>query len=371
MIKVIFDYQAFSLQQYGGISRYICALAENLSRSPDVKVQILAPLYVNQYLRDLNSSHVGMVRGVYMHPLPRLGKWVANISSLFFAVAANGTCPDIVHETYYSGCPTYKGSAARVLMVHDMIHERFPDSFFPNDPVAKNKALAIARADHIFCNSECTRRDLIETCNVPESKVSVTYLGYDTLSAFGQVASALVGPKPYLLYVGSRHGYKNFEGLIKAFASSALLKTDTRIVCFGGGPLTGVERDLLTQLKLSVGDVVQIGGNDERLAALYQGAMAFVYPSKYEGFGIPPLEAMSLGCPVVCSNTSSIPEVVGNAGAYFDPNDTESMRDAIESVLQSAGRQQELVALGGARVQTFSWERCATETLDVYRKLAA
>lgn len=105
------------------------------------------------------------------------------------------------------------------------------------------------------------------------------------------------------------------------------------------------------------------------LASIYANAAAFVYPSLYEGFGIPPLEAMSLGCPVICGNTSSIPEVVGDAGEYFDPNDTESMRVAIEAVLQSTGRSQELVAKGQAQRSLFSWQRCARETLDVYRSI--
>jgi glycosyltransferase involved in cell wall biosynthesis len=368
--KIVFDTQIFSLQQFGGISRYICALAEHLTEKPGVEVQILAPLYVNQYLRELQASRLGMVRGAYMPPLPRLGHWVAHFSKLLFALTAKGAHPDIVHETYYSSEPTYKGKAVRVLTVYDLIHEKFPKSFLQNDPLARNRAKAIQRADHIICISESTRRDLIEIYRVPESKLSVTYLGYDTLSASGLVASELVGAKPYLLYVGSRHGYKNFDGLVRAFASSTALRAGTRIVCFGGGALTDAERTLLAQNKLSAEEVVQIGGNDERLAALYHGASAFIYPSKYEGFGIPPLEAMSLGCPVVCSKTSSIPEVVANAGEYFDPNDTDSMRYAVESVLESAARRQELIAMGNARVHTFSWERCAVETLAIYRKLA-
>jgi glycosyltransferase involved in cell wall biosynthesis len=336
-----------------------------------VEVKILAPLYVNQYLRELKTSHSGIVQGIYIHPLPRLGHWVANASNLLFSLTATGSKPDIVHETYYSSKPSYKGHAARILTVYDLIHEKFPESFLPDDPIAKNRAMAIRRADHIICISESTRRDLIDIYQVPTNKISVTYLGYDSMSASNLVAATLVGSKPYVLYVGSRHGYKNFDGLVKAFAGSAVLRAGARIVCFGGGALGMAERTLLADKKLSADDVVQIGGSDERLAALYQGAIAFVYPSKYEGFGIPPLEAMSLGCPVVCSNTSSIPEVVGNAGTYFDPNDTDSMRQAIESVVQSPDRQKELVALGNTRVHAFSWGRCASETLAVYRKLAA
>jgi glycosyltransferase involved in cell wall biosynthesis len=106
------------------------------------------------------------------------------------------------------------------------------------------------------------------------------------------------------------------------------------------------------------------------LAKLYKFARAFIYPSLYEGFGIPPLEAMSHGCPVVCSNTSSIPEVVGDAGEYFDPVDTGSMREAIEHVVGSDSHRNLLIAKGYERLKSFSWDRCAAETLDVYRRLA-
>jgi glycosyltransferase involved in cell wall biosynthesis len=368
--KIIFDSQIFSLQQFGGISRYICALAEQLADQPNVQVQILAPLHVNQYLRELKSRRAGIVGGVYIHPLPRFGHWLANFSNRVFPMIAIGARPDIVHETYYSDRPTYNGNVRRVLTVYDLIHEKFPHSFLAGDPIARNRAKAIRRADHIICISESTRSDLMEIYQVPDHKISVTYLGYDTLSASTSVASALVGAKPYLLYVGSRHGYKNFDGLVQAFAASPVLKACARVVCFGGGVLTPAERSLLIELKLSSADVVQVSGDDERLAALYQGASAFVYPSKYEGFGIPPLEAMSLGCPVICSNTSSIPEVVGDAGEYFEPNSVESMRYALERVLQSPQRQEELISLGNERVHTFSWARCATETLALYRKLA-
>ena len=112
-----------------------------------------------------------------------------------------------------------------------------------------------------------------------------------------------------------------------------------------------------------------MGGGDEILAALYQQAAAFVYPSLYEGFGIPPLEAMAVGCPVICSGTSSLPEVVGDAAEVFDPQDEEAMLAAIERVLESPGRRDALVAAGRNRYQQFTWEKCAQETAAIYRKL--
>lgn len=126
----------------------------------------------------------------------------------------------------------------------------------------------------------------------------------------------------------------------------------------------------MRELGISSGRVEQINADDDLLAGLYKNAAAFIYPSRYEGFGIPPLEAMSMACPVICSNSSSIPEVVGNAGEYFDPDDTDTMRVAIEGVLQSNDRRESLVQKGLERCLVFSWERCATETLAIYRSMA-
>ena len=369
MTSIVFDSQIFALQQFGGISRYICALDEQLFKRDGVDAQIWAPLHVNQYLRELKASANAAVRGIYLPPIPRLGQVLSAVNQALFPLVGMGRRPDVIHETYYAAKPVYKGRAARVLTVYDLIHERFPQSFLPGDPVAHNRAKAILRADHLICISESTRRDLLETYQVPESKVSVTYLGYDALPLSSLNASSLVGVRPYLLYVGSRHGYKNFDGLLAAYAQSRTRQEGVRIVCFGGGPLSASERSLIPKYQLHADDVAHVSGTDERLAALYAGAVAFVYPSKYEGFGIPPLEAMSLGCPVICSNSSSIPEVVGNAGAYFDPNSVESIQQTLDQVLLSPTRQKELTTLGHERVRAFSWARCAGQTLDAYRKL--
>lgn len=367
-MKIIYDSQIFAQQEFGGISRYFCALVAQLANFPDTEARIVAPLYVNGYLKGLGNN---IAVGQYVRRLPKTGRIIRTLSAALFRPLAGMIRPDVVHETYYSERPMCGGKMPRVLTVYDMIHERCPDSFAANDPMARIKACAVQRADHIFCISENTRRDLLEIHQLPEDRVSVTYLGYDALPQSALTAADLVGAAPYLLHVGGRHGYKNFEGLLRAFAASAWLRDNLRLVCFGSAGFSREERGLITALGLSESQIIHLGGGDDRLAALYQGAAAFVYPSRYEGFGIPPLEAMSLDCPVICSNTSSIPEVVGEAGEYFDPHDIESIRAALERVLQSSTRRQALIALGRLRHELFSWQRCAQETHNVYRRLAA
>ena len=122
--------------------------------------------------------------------------------------------------------------------------------------------------------------------------------------------------------------------------------------------------------RLGITDRVRFeSGSDQELAARYRAATAFIFPSKYEGFGIPPLEAMSHGCPVVCSNAGSIPEVVGNAGVYFDPNSAEELRMVLERVVTTENLQADLRARGYARIAAFSWDKCAAATAQIYRQI--
>lgn len=365
-LRIAFDQQVFLLQEFGGISRYVCSLSEALSCNADVEVRIFAPLHYNGHLERLPST---LARGWRIPRVPKTARPVFALSALLARRAIRRFRPDIVHETYYSADAFAPEGARRVVTVYDMIYEKFP-SMFPGGQLTEAKQVAVTRADHVLCISESTRRDLIELFGVAAERTSVVYLGYDDLALPAEAGTRTQnGSRPYLLYVGSRGGYKNFEALMRAFASSAYLRNGFSVTCFGGGTFVPDELALFRQLQLSDMHVRQISGNDEMLASMYKGAAAFVYPSLYEGFGIPPLEAMSLGCPVICGNTSSIPEVVGDAGEYFDTSDLESMRAAIEAVLRSPSRSSELVAKGKVRCSLFSWERCASETLDVYRSI--
>ena len=365
-MKIVFDAQVFVEQEYGGISRYVCALASHLASLNDMEVKIVAPLHINAYLRTLPGD---VATGCYVPRLPKTARMIKMLGSALCGPLASLIRPDLVHETYYAEQALCRTKVPHVLTVYDMIEERFPESFPVGYSVTHRKRCAAKRADHVFCISENTRRDLLDMYKLPEDRVSVTYLGYDALVPSSLSARDLVGESPYVLFVAGRHGYKNFEGLIRAYAASAWLQSGFRIVCFGGGPFSAEEKSLMAGLGLTTAQVVHVAGGDDRLAAMYQGAAALVYPSKYEGFGIPPLEAMSLDCPVICSQTSSIPEVVGQAGEYFDPVDIDSIRFSMERVLQSTERRRELVSFGRVRRELFTWERCAQQTADTYRRL--
>jgi glycosyltransferase involved in cell wall biosynthesis len=206
--------------------------------------------------------------------------------------------------------------------------------------------------------------------DVPEQKISVIYLACDAAT---EQASAppeqAPDSKPFLLFVGGRAGYKNFNRVLQAFSSSASLMRDFDLVAFGGGSFSDVEKIAIQSLGFGSNQVRQLSGDDRLLGSLYRHARAFIYPSIYEGFGLPPLEAMSNSCPVVSSNTSSMPEVVAQAGVYFNPLEVQEIRTAVESVVYDDEHCEQLREAGRQRVAQFSWERCARETSTVYRSL--
>lgn len=370
-LKIVFDQQVFLLQEYGGISRYVCSLARELAAMADMRARIVAPLHFNGNLDGMGRQD--LICGRRFPRIPKTVRMVSAVSTGLAHLEMRRFAPDIVHETYFSTADFRPGRARRVVTVYDMIHEKFSATLPQSHLTTQAKRSAVMRADHVLCISQSTRNDLIEIFGVAPEKTSVVYLSSDVMAADAAARATVltaIGSRPYLLYVGSRGGYKNFLGLLRAYAASDYLVRNVAIVAFGGGALSADERAAMADLGIARENVVQIGGADAILAALYEKALAFVYPSLYEGFGIPPLEAMSLGCPVISSNTSSLPEVVGDAGEYFAPEDDESMRAAMESLLQSPSRRAELIAAGYRRVEQFSWRRCAEETSAIYRSLS-
>lgn len=368
-MKVAYDPQIFSAQIYGGVSRYVCELASRISRNPEVNVNVVAPMSVNAYLDNLPK---GILKGFHSpFPYDFMRGYQRAASLLLGDIMLRSIAPNIIHETYYFKIPLGSKSSVRVLTIYDMIHEKFESQFQYGYKTATHKAAAAARADHVICISESTKNDAIEILGIKPEKVSVIYLGFDLMAGNDNVKthSTIDTDKPYLLYVGARAGYKNFQLMLEAYASSYLLSSDFKVICFGGGVFNDEELLAMRKLNFKAGQIEQLSGDDQLLTKFYRGASAFVYPSLYEGFGIPPLEAMSYDCPVVCSNTSSIPEVVGDAGQYFDPYDIKSIQKAIEMVVESSELKASLIAKGKDRLNKFSWDKCANETLSIYKSL--
>jgi glycosyltransferase involved in cell wall biosynthesis len=221
------------------------------------------------------------------------------------------------------------------------------------------------RADHVICVSESTKKDLTSFYAVDPRKLSVIYHGCSFPVSVPPSDDVCA---PFLLYVGLRGSYKNFTRLLEVYAGSASIKRDFKLICFGGPRFSALELHNMKILGVE-GRVTRVVGDDKRLQNLYCSAACFIYPSLYEGFGMPVLEAMACGCPVACSSTSSLPEIGGSAAEYFEPSDCDSIRTAIERLVYSDTRRRYMAVQGKHRAAQFSWDRCARQTFQVYSSL--
>ena len=365
-ISIIYDYQIFSEQEYGGISRYIYEIAKRIYDTDGYDVSILSPLYINEYLK---QAEQGLVVGKHINKMPKMGRVIKYIDSILSEITLNKRKPDILHETYYqiNSLARKSKNTKTVLTVHDMIHEKFPEYFNDSKLSIKIKSQAIDRSDQVICVSENTKMDLLEYTNISEEKISVIHHGYPELDSLHRNEKPLIS-NPYILFVGQRWGYKNFDRFLEAFAKYTI-NNDFSLICFGGGEMSRSEIERMHKLGLNANDVIQISGDDTALSNIYTFASAFINPSIYEGFGMPLLEAMSHQCPVICSNASSFPEVAGNAAEYFDPFDIDSIGTAIKKVLYSSVLGNNMVKLGNENLTNYSWDKCSQETISVYMKI--
>jgi glycosyltransferase involved in cell wall biosynthesis len=365
-VKIWFDHQVFVTQRYGGVSRYFVELARSLNGLNNTEATIFAPYHINGYLNNCQ----------YVHPLsfqfdfPSRGQrfrpgLIAPLFSLFSRIGK----PSIVHKTYYgaNSAPRNTRPPAIVTTVHDMIYEKFPAKFEQGREVIRHKLRAMQEADRIICVSQNTRRDLIEHYPFLEQKIDVVYHGVSSVVAEPSGSQAF--PEPYLLFVGVRAGYKNFGNLLRALGTSPFLKSTFSLVCFGGGAFTDDELALCEKVGFPADHLYQISGSDELLARAYHQATALVFPSSYEGFGMPLTEAMIQSCPILCSSASCFPEICMDAAAYFDPEDVDSIRICLEKTLGDSDELQRLALAARVRSEVFSWDKCAQQTAKVYEAL--
>lgn len=362
-MKIAITYDVFTQQSYGGISRYFVKLIRAINHvSPETTIQIFGGFYINQYLFE-NIE----ICGIKVHPIKYTGIFRRSFNKMAQNLWLKWKKPEIIHQSYYSESVFNQGARV-VLTVPDMIHEFYPDSFSDSARFSIFKKKCCDRADKIIAISNATKNDLINVFGIDSQKIEVIYLANPLESIEPDMAVKTVFSN-YILYVGERHGYKNFDALVRGYAGSKEVRSHFNLVCFGGGAFSSSEEKTFKVLGIRK-KVHQINGNDQLLALYYRKARALVYPSLYEGFGMPPLEAMKFSCPVICSNTGSIPEIVGSAGIYFNPENSDDIQLALENTLFDKSLIENLVRLGKDRHNLYSWDRCARETLEVYRALA-
>jgi glycosyltransferase involved in cell wall biosynthesis len=363
-MRILYDHQVFSLQDAGGASRYHFELVRNLQQSDDVAIEMLMGLNGSVMPFAALQQPRTRVFGRRTAVKPGVARYATN-EVLSAIIAPFRGRVDIYHPTLYRALPWVRRRRV-VVTHHDCIHERFPHLFKNAAAIIESKRKLFARADAIVCVSKSSRNDLHRFYDVAEKKSHVVYHGFSPLlPAPGDGPGKI---EPYLLYVGSRAGYKNFGLLLEAFFRSGLAGS-YRLLAVGGGEFTAAERDRIAELRLAGSVSVVPKAEDATLACAYRDAALFIYPSLYEGFGFPPLEAMSMGCPVLVNRTSSLPEICGDAAFYFDSCDADELSQSLTATLADEQGLALKRKLGKQQVRLYDWNRSALSTFEVYRSV--
>ncbi|HEY9047941.1 MAG TPA: glycosyltransferase family 1 protein [Ohtaekwangia sp.] len=362
-MKVLLDHQIFAFQNYGGISRYFVEVADHLKHYPDIDLKCSVLFSNNEYLE--NNVAIKARPFFKNSNLKGKGTFIQKIDTAYSMLSILKNDYDIFHPTYYF--PYHLGLNKKPLVVtcYDLIHEIYIQE---DKSTLSMKEKVLKRADKIFAISKNTKKDLVEYYNIPEEKVEVVYLASSLQKVTTPYKIDSEGGKRFFLYVGKRNLYKNFVPFAEAIAPLLTKHKDLFLFCAGGGNFDSDELNLFRSLKIA--DRVQYyPGSDESLNTLYSNAMAYIYPSLYEGFGIPVLEAMGCGCPVLASNTSSLPEVGGDAALYFDPLKKDEIYQAAETILENENLRSNLKAKGLQRAAEFTWERTAQQSYLLYKNI--
>lgn len=321
----------------------------------------LQPLPAHSAITHVAVPHVDP----YLRPGRLWGSNAAKVRRLVDRLWIGDGAGKIWHSTYFTQPESWRG--AQVVTVVDMIYERYPSLF--NEPYdqqfREQKRRAVSGAAAVICISETTRRDVQDYYGVGEDKTFVVPLAHSDAFHPPENGDEVSSPhKPFLLYVGKRTHYKNFALLLEAYGSWRG-RTDVDLLVVSDSAWTPDEQRYLAKFDLDTRVQLLIDINDEQLRRLYCQAVAFVYPSLYEGFGIPLLEAMACGCTVVASDIPTSREVAGDCPLYFDPTSAEDLRGVLDQALQQVGNQERRAAAID-RTANFSWNNTARQTLEIY-----
>lgn len=347
------DHQIFQAQNYGGISRYFLEILKQSYNDNEISLELALAWSANEYLESRDfSSHSSFGKDISFRGKSRLIRMINEWNSLSKLQGA-----DLLHATYYDTYFLDKIRCPFVITVHDMINELASNYFIGHDPIPENKKTLIHKASKIIAVSKATKNDILKLYDIPEDKVEVIYHA-PTLDDI--VSIPLDTPKRYILYIGKRQGYKNFDVFYEGVKT--LLNNDLSLICAGGGVFSKLENERFAADNTS--DYIKYYdiSDNRTLKTLYEKASLFVYPSFYEGFGIPILEAMNSSCPVALSDIAVFREVAGDAAYYFDPHSQDDLKEKIKQGLSGDLRTQQFKE----RVSLYTWEKSYQQTKDVY-----
>jgi mannosyltransferase len=357
MLRIFLDGRIFSQQKSGGISKYWAELIKTFAadRSPQIEtvtLRLRKKADYNIFLPELKSSITGSV----VHLVSSWSLWLHRDK------------PSIIHSPYMFSLDMLK-SGIRVLTVHDLIHKKVPSQSFRGWLRGKMLDFSIAFADAYICVSEATKSDLHqfypETLKKPHR---VIYHGINADFALDCRTVKIQGlPEKYVLFIGQRNGYKNFRILLQAMAGFSALES-LHVVCAGGPIFDQTEQEELQNFGLKSRTTHFAAPTEAQLQSLYENAVALAYPSTMEGFGMPILEAMARGCPVMCSSESSMGEIAAGLNYSINPDESESLREILKDLLIN-GAEPDRIAKGILHARAFSWKAAQNETVAFYTEL--
>jgi len=381
-MKILYDHQIFTAQKYGGISRYFSQIISNLPKEIEAEISIKYSNneYIKTLVKDFQIEELKFPIERFLPGVEFSGKsWVFNFINRLNPLKKIDPSDfnknlsiellkkqdfDIFHPTYYDDYfLDFIGKKPFVLTIHDMIHELYPEMLKDTDTILKKANLA-SKASHIIAVSERTKMDIIDILNIREEKISVVYHGS---SIQKRISNTLYLPSNYLLYVGDRLNYKNFTFFAYAIKSLLDERRDLNVICTGSS-FNKEEQKLLNGLKLT-DRFIHLFINEDQFYEVFHKARAMVFPSYYEGFGIPIIEAFDSECPVILSNSSCFPEIAKQGAIYFEPKSKKQLISAITKVLDEKNFRNVLIREGSKRLDFFSWSKSAQETLNIYKKI--
>lgn len=373
--RIAIDYTP-AYEQGAGIGRYVRDLVDTL------------------VIADETYDYRLFIAGIAQKPLPALAKfnvswrtthispkWFARLwhrARLPFPVETFTGKVDLFHATDFVLPPTLPQTRT-LLTVHDLSFVRVPEAASPRLKAYLDAVVprSVCRADHVLADSQATKEDLIELYGIQSDKITVLLSGVDP--RFKRTSLSLttrnkyqIGDRPYILSVGTVQPRKNYGRLIQALARLRADGLDLSLVIIGGkGWLTDPIYETLGQTGMR--EFVRFTGfvDEADLPALYSGAACFAFPSLYEGFGLPILEAMACGVPVVTSNLSSLPEVAGDTALMVDPYDLDALTDALRHLIEDSALRERLIAGGYERARQFTWRASADHLRQIYATLLA
>lgn len=373
-LSVAIDGIIYRLQAQGGISR---VFNEILPRMCEQDAGLRITLYHSRYRQQALPTHRQVVY-TQIRTLDRFlqpnrcawGRFQPQVSDLsataHIMVHARLGWRCIWHSTYYTTPPLWAGP--KVVTVYDLCQEHFANLFTRADDrrVRRMKRHSLEQADAVLCISDSTRQVVEAYYGISGTKLHVVPLAGSEV--FRQVDDPAAAPidEPFILFVGARHHYKNFAALLDAY--HRWLPRDHIALALVGSSLTDAEQQQIAARGLADRVHLLTGVDDEQLCHLYNRALAFVYPSLCEGFGIPLLEAMACGCPVVASRIPTTEEVAADVPFYFEPGQPDSLLAALDAAV-AAGNDAPQVQRGIVKAATYSWDETARRVLDVYRAL--